>query len=300
MILLGSRALRLRAPGLLSRPPKDFDFLCYEHEFKDWLKANEARVKPDKVYREGQKWIVEAATPCEFELIEPNTSSELLAWAIRADRDTFKTSMGLVPSLDMLFTLKKSHRYLKDSPHFWKTALDYHRLKAFGAKVRPEWADFVKLREKETYARQKHPKLNVKKNDFFRDDGLTYVYDHDTIHLSVAIDPEKPAYTKYMRDGQEVNWDRDKFFALPEEVRLQGVVEEAAVLAIERSLVPHPGVWTPEYAWRFALSKVCTSITSGAFREYAFENVFQVLALYPKDYWDKFQKDVESGLVRKL
>jgi hypothetical protein len=76
------------------------------------------------------------------------------------------------------------------------------------------------------------------------------------------------------------------------------VVEEAAVLAIERSLVPHPGIKTPEEAWRFALAKVCSSITSGWFREFAYENALEIIKLYPKGYWEKFQEDVKSGLVK--
>lgn len=109
-----------------------------------------------------------------------------------------------------------------------------------------------------------------------------------------------PAYTRYQKDGQEVQCDKNKFFNCAREIQLAGVVEEAAVLAIERSLVPHPNVWTPHFAWKFALAKVCTSITSGWFREFAYENALDILKLYPVDYWDKFQKDVESGLVKKL
>ena len=91
--------------------------------------------------------------------------------------------------------------------------------------------------------------------------------------------------------------DKNKFFSIDEKYRLAGAVEEAAVLAIERSLVPHAGTWTPEYAWKFALSKVCSSITSNWFREYSYNNIFKILKMYPKNYWEKFQNDVSIGLV---
>ena len=165
-----------------------------------------------------------------------------------------------------------------------------------GAVVRPEYEEFLKLREKETYT-YAHPKLNVNKDNFFKDDNIQYVYDHDSIHVSVARG-ERPAYTYYMKENEQVMTDKEKFFAQPREIQLNGVVEESAVLAIERSLVPHPGVWTPKFAWKFALSKVCSSITSGWFRAFAYENIVEVLKLYPEGYWEKFQKDVESGLVR--
>jgi hypothetical protein len=101
-----------------------------------------------------------------------------------------------------------------------------------------------------------------------------------------------------MKEGSEVMTSKQKFFDAPREIQLAGVVEEAAVLAIERSLVPHPGIMTPEQAWRFALAKVCSSITSGWFREFAYENALEILKLYPVGYWEKFQDDVKSGLVK--
>lgn len=298
MLLIGSRALALRAPKLLMRQPKDFDFVCTKEEFDIWMTEQSAKVNPTKVYPEsnGKKMIVEGKTNCEFEIVTPGTSTEMLVNIVKSDKDSIETPFGWVPNLDMLFTIKSSHKYLRNSPHFWKTLLDYHILKKVGCQVRPEYQEFLKLREKETYW-YKHPKLNQSKDGFFADDAIEYVYDHDTIHQSVARG-ERPAYTYYMKDGEEVQCDKEKFFALPNEVRMNGVIEEAAVLAIERSLVPHPGVWTPEYAWKFALAKVCSSITSGWFRAYAYENALQILKLYPAGYWEKFQEDVKSGLVK--
>lgn len=300
MILVGSRALALRAPALLFRKPLDFDWVCTQEEFDKWLPTNLEKVGGIKVYAENDgrfdKQIVEGSTNCEFELIRPGTSSDLLAKLVSEDKSSIDTPFGLVPNLDLLFAIKTSHRYLKNSPHFWKTLIDWHVMRKAGAQIRPEYEDFLKMREKETY-NYAHPKLNVNKDSFFKDDGLQYVYDHDTIHESVAR-MERPAYTYYMKDGEQVLTDKAKFFAAPREIQLNGVIEEAAVLAIERSLVPHPGVWTPEFAWKFALSKVCSSITSGWFRQFAYENALDILKLYPTGYWEKFQQDVKTGLVK--
>lgn len=299
MILVGSRALALRAPYLLTRAPNDFDFVCTIDEFDTWLKQNETKVKPTKVYSElgGRKMIVEGSSNVEFEIVQPNSSAKMLVELVSNTKDTLETSFGLVPNLDMLFTIKSSHKYLKNSPHFWKTLVDYHMLKRAGAKIQEEYQAFFKLREIETY-NYKHPKLNQSKKSFFADDNVSYRYEHDTIHQSVAMF-DRPAYTYYMKDGQEIQCDKNKFLACSREIQLAGVVEEAAVLAIERSMVPF-NTWEPEFAWRFALSKVCSSITSGWFREFAYENALDVLKLYPKNYWVKFQEDVENGLVKKL
>jgi hypothetical protein len=301
MILIGSRALALRAlahqaPKLLFREPKDFDFVCTQDEFNSWLEKNSSKVKPTKVYAEKNKMIVEGATNCEFEIVGSAPSTEMMVKLVEGNAESVETPFGWVPTVDMLFTIKSSHKYLKNSPHFWKTLVDYHIMKRYGAVVRPEYQDFLKVREKETY-NYAHPKLNQSKDGFFADDAIQYVYDHDTIHESVARG-EKPAYTYYMKDGEQVQCDKNKFFDLPHEVRINGVIEEAAVLAIERSLVPHPGVWSPEYAWKFALSKVCSSITSGWFRAFAYENALEILKLYPAGYWEKFQEDVKTGKVK--
>lgn len=195
----------------------------------------------------------------------------------------------------MLFTIKSSHRYLKNSAHFWKTLKDYHKMKEVGAKVRPEWKRFLKQREKETYS-YSHPNLKVKKDEFFNPNQVEYVYDHDSIHRAVAL-MDRPAYTYYMKDGEEVSCSKEKFFSLPEKYRIAGHVEEACVLAIERSLVPYPGVLSPKKAWALAVSKVLTSITSGWFREWGYENVFKILEAYPDDYWQKFNLALEKGLI---
>lgn len=298
MILIGSRATMLRMPQALLRKPVDFDFVCTQEEYDTWVKEQSHKVSPTKFYpvSDGKKMVVEGSTNCEFELIQPGTSSELLNQLVMSDKESFETPFGWVPNFDMLFTIKSSHKYLKNSPHFWKTLVDYHIMKKLGAKVRPEYQEFLKLREKETYT-YSHPKLNQSKESFFKDDSVQYVYDHDTIHESVARF-ERPAYTYYMKDGAQVQTEKDKFFACSRDIQLAGVVEEAAVLAIERSLVPHPGVKTALEAWRFALSKVCSSITSGWFRAFAYENALEILKLYPEGYWEKFQGDVKKGLVK--
>lgn len=296
MILIGSRALLLREPGLIFRKPVDFDFVGTRAEFDSWLETNFTKINPTKVYPQKNKMIVEGSTNIEFEILGEAPSTEMLITLVESDKDSIETPFGWVPNVDMLFTIKSSHKYLKNSPHFWKTLVDYHIMKDAGAVVRPEYQTFLKVREKETY-NYAHPKLNQSKDGFFSDDAIQYVYDHDTIHESVAIG-DRPAYTYYMKDGEQVQCDKNKFFEVSQEIRLNGVIEEAAVLAIERSLVPNPGVWTPEYAWKFALSKVCSSITSGWFRAFAYDNALQILKLYPKGYWEKFQEDVLNGRVK--
>ncbi len=290
MILIGSRALKLRAGSLLDREPRDFDFVSYENEAGAWL-TNHNR----ESVRESSKLISDGSPPVEFDLITPGSSNELLNVLVKSDKDTFETSFGLVPNLDILYTLKSSHKHRKNSPYFWKNLRDYHRMKGAGATVRPEYQAFLKLREKETYT-YAHPNLMQGKKDFF-DASVQYTYDHDSIHRAVALQ-DRPAYTYFAKENEEVFSSKTKFYEQSREIQLNSVVEESAVLAIERSLVPFPGKMTPKDAWLYALSKVCTSIASGWWRAFAYDNAPAILQMYPEGYYEKFQLGLASGIVK--
>lgn len=296
--LIGSRALKIRAPYLLNREPLDFDFICTRKACEEWVAKNRDAIKPKEEYwiDEDKKFILKGDSIVELEIAKPGTSSEMFLDLVKQSKPV-ETSFGLIPSLNLLFTLKKSHRYLKNSPHFFKTFQDFHKMKMVGATSK-DFEDFLKLREKETYV-FKTPKLNVKKHDFFSGDSIQYVYDHDSIHVSVCDEKlGKPAYTFYGVPGEEVKSSKKIFFEVDEHVRLRGGLEESYVLAIERSLVPHPGKATPRQAFMMAYSKVCSSITSGFFREYCYENGLKILDMYEDSYFDKFKQGIEKGIVK--
>lgn len=336
MLLVGSTCLQIHV-GDIGRQPRDVDIIGTSDELRELaraLRAKRRRISVEPL--SSSKSVIFAANPMEIYEFE-------IAWPGSAAHDLCEAMYGLsestvmprqpggtrhwpllghavaVAPLDVLYTLKMSHRHLKNSPHFMKTMRDIRSMRKLGAKIFDE--GWLKRREDETYT-YNHPKLNVMKGDFFRGDGVEYVYDHDDIHNAVAhyydhsdsdemtsslpvkFKPNpaipRPAYTLYMQDGAEVQCSRQKFFDAPEAVRLYGVLEEAYVLALERSQIPHRGNVTPRRSFQIALEKVCTSITSGWFREYAWENYDRVWELYSDDYVDRFWKAVDSGMVRKL
>ena len=304
--MIGSRALMLRCPSALMRKPLDFDFFCTEEEYHQWLEKNLSKVGKAEVYPEGDnKMIVKGADAiCEFELVKPGSSTELFMQAVKDDPETIESPFGSIPSLNAIFSIKTSHRFKKFSTDagaraWWKTLVDWHAMRSLGAEVTPRYMEFVKLREKETYS-YKHPKLNMSKKDFFDDkNGITQIYFHDDLHSVIALN-NLPAYTYYLLEGSEVLTDKNKFFSVSEDIRLAGVMEEAMTLALERSLIPHPGVLSPDQAFKMALAKVCSSVTSGYFRKFAYENAFEVIKKYPKNYFEKFQDAVKTGKIRRI
>lgn len=201
---------------------------------------------------------------------------------------------------DILYMLKMSHRYKKNSPHFLKTMAHIHLLRDHGAEIKDYMKNFYEARMALTY-NYKHPKLNQSKDSFFNGDGVPYVYDHDSIHEAVKI-YRKPAYKYFKPDENEVFCDKDLFFQQQPPIRLASVVEESCVLAIERCLL-HFGT-SPKDAFLMALEKVCTSITSGWWREYAWEYYYVVAAEFEHQqrergcfYNNIFKKAVDNNEV---
>lgn len=292
MIIVGSQAL-IRAIGPV-RKPSDVDIFGTVPQAENFLVnilGDELRKKQDKgngkVVLFGYKGsIVEVDTltfGCNYDLYH----------AMMLDHDKHQG----IPHANIHWQLflKLSHRYKKDSPHFLKTMQDIHLLRLAGANLPEGYELLFKSREAETYT-YLHPNLNQGKDTFFDASESFYKYDHDSIHRAVAV-KGVPAYTLYMQDGAQVQTSKEKFFALPEETRLNGVLEESYVLALERSLIPYDFKPNPKQAFDMALSKVCTSITSGWFREFAWENYFKVQSMYNANFVDKFQANLDRGWI---
>lgn len=296
MLLIGSRALVANNPELEGvRKCVDWDYICTIEQFTAWHKANKANLQFAVPTQQGKYYHARDRDGMnyEFELAWPGTSALMLLEAYDMNHP------GMTPVSvmnDDLLLIKMSHRYKRNSPHFLKTMSDIKFLRSkISEGDRSRWLefseDFFKLRESESYT-YAHPKLNVSSKDFFNGDGVNYIYDHDSIHLAVALKGKHiwgqtihtPAYTFYMKDGSEVMTSKEKFFSVEEEIRLYGVYEESCVLALERSQIPHglgkEGGPSARWSFEMALMKVCSSITSGYFREYAWENYQKVLDLY--------------------
>ena len=277
---------------------RDIDYISTFEEMQNFAKVFRKNVVA-AYPMDDSHWVVKikdgsTITIYEFEIAWPgSTGAELL------DIVCAKESPNLyIAPLNVLYTLKLSHRYLKNSPHFKKTMDDIWLMRKAGAVVPEYLKDWLPKREAATYT-YKHPSLMRSKAEFFSGDGIDYVYDHDSIHEAVALNRE-PAYKSFQADGAQVQADKTKFAFLPFETQLDSVYEEAAVLAIERAIVPFNT--DPEKAFLMALEKVCTSITSGWWREWAWEHYYDVIKLWESEgkqsYYTCFKEGLEVGLVR--
>lgn len=239
--------------------------------------------------------IIAKVRNCSYQYIEAEiawtgSSADMLLNIISEDpvRYTVMTPFEYLRAVnfDIALVIKLSHRFKKNTKHFLKTMGDIQYLRSFGAKFPDEFYDFFRKREQETYT-YSHPKLNMSKKEFFND-NVNYIYDHDSLHEVVKMGPV-PAYTLFAKDV--VMSSREKFFDLSFSDQINAVLEESLVLALERSVIPFGT--KPERAFLLALEKVCTSITSGWFREFAWDNYDRVWAQYYNtgyNYVEKFEK----------
>jgi len=290
MLTIGSKALAIYAD--IGRRPRDTDVMGEYDECINYIKSQPGELRRCVPSTGGKKVIAfKGGNIIEAEIAwEDSSAKEFIE--IMAARGHYA-----YPDINGLYALKMSHRYLKNSPAFLKTMRDIKLLRELGAEIDQGLTDWFKRRESETYS-YSHPSLKQSKKDFFQDDGILYKYDHDTIHLAVKHQ-ERPAYDYFKPDTSEVFFSREMFWEIDQEIRLNAVLEESYVLALERSQIPHGERISPRRSFEIALMKVCTSITSGWFREFAWENYDEVVARYSDDYVDRLNAGVKSGLVKE-
>lgn len=295
MLIVGSKALSIGGYNL--RKPNDFDIICTNEEFVTYVKAlinkhgwsavgleNRGNIRIAFLEQQGEKLIVEASIVEERQEDTRVGSDWWLYYRLPKHyrflfmHDIYSTELRMeFVTADVVLMMKLSHRYKKDSVHFHKTRDDILELRKRNIKL-DGYLEKV-LIEREKLTNPVGYKLNTTKKEFFTD-NVPYKYDHDSLHRAVSY-PNPPAYTNYMQEGAEVMCSKEKFFEQEEWFRLQGVFEEACVLALERAIIPHGT--DPTRAFEIALEKVCTSITKGWFREYAWENYDVVRSMFNPD-----------------
>lgn len=299
-VIIGSAAT-----DIFDRDSVDTDIICtYEAAVADSKALNKKTIAfyPLSGNKIVHKYLNSDNKYCitEYEIAYPKSNAEKFLNYVLTNSTESDLMLSYIykkyykTQLEVLYALKMSHRFKKNSPHFLKTMKDIHTLrKHITLPINPELTTLMLEREKETLD-YGHPKLNQSKSDFFSGDGVNYVYDHDSIHRAMAVN-KVPAYTNYVIGDVQVSkklWDKCSY-----STKLLGVLEETLVLALERSQIPNDFIPNPLDSFLVALEKVCTSITSGWFREFAWENYYQVVELYPANYVTIFKRSLTNGLI---
>lgn len=240
MIIVGSTALSIFRPDLNIKP-KDLDIMVLDY-MADNFYGDVIKIPP-KLY-------MRLVNYCRVKNYQSNDE-----WVLPPDA---------------LLTLKASH--LQYDNKWEKTKRDVISLINLGYKVIPELFSILSEHWKEDYGNKDFLSLNKNKVDFFND-FVDYKYDHDYLHELVAY-PDKPVYTKCLKDGSEVLICKNKFDNLPEYDRLQMFREEVTVIALERWLYNDKSVdmsWMQAY--NRALKLTITRLTKGWASEFMALNI---------------------------
>ena len=268
-LIIGSYALGVR-------PAKDIDIICYKEDIQV------ATTKGDDYIcsfdYQGKK--------VECLLADKQESLQVIL-------NDYSYLNGYEAPLKVLYAIKAGHITF---PHkqWEKHIMDYHILRkmlGYPYIMLESVKDLVKLHKKcteERIGKQRLPKLiGVSKEKFF-DDNVTKYVEHDSIHYMVAH-KEHPMYWYMQRDHTKVECHKDLWDQFSQEDKLHCVMEECYTIALERHVIPNikTGRITLNYhdAFKWALMRVCTTLCSGWFRQFAIDHYFDVLNNYNKEYY---------------
>jgi hypothetical protein len=263
--------------GLNNRYAKDIDVLCYE---KDIL-----------VPTIGDKYLK------SFMYEDRRVECLILDTQPVLKEIYFYHINRFISYYDLLYILKYGHVHigLKGQYKFESNVLDFHYLKKLSSDSK--LIEDLKIRyRKETNKRikQRTPKLNKVSKEKFFDDFVAKFVEHDDIHEIVAFN-KRPVFLDMQKD-ETVTCHKDLWDDFSFEKKCQCVCEESSVIAIERILLPeminNVKIKKPSFlAYKWALYRVCTTLTSGWFREFTINNYYTILNMYNKI---KFEEDLEN------
>lgn len=166
-----------------------------------------------------------------------------------------------VATLDELYTIKVSHSYWELPNGSWNKHMnDIVAMQNAGATLDMDLHKLLYSCWEQSLGKKKMS-LNQDASDFFAD-AVPRIYDHDSIHYSVAYG-EIPLYETVMKDGQNVMMDMGKVWALPYDQQIALFREEIYATALERWVIPQNYLYSPRRAYALALKKTITSLTKG-------------------------------------
>lgn len=319
MIVIGSKALlfRLEITDEVQKRyyRSDYDVVMSWDEFVAWSQEYSTNIVSLVPTKENKYKAVIMSDKGERKVYEIEIAFEGTSAQWLLDNFPFVTDGAVVKgflnenmfamNLEYLYLTKKSH--LIYPVHFEKNIEDYHLIKEMlGKDFEPNerMQEYLALRSQEAKDRykQRTPKLNVTTEDFFSSKlNVPHYFVHDDIH-EVMAHHDEPVYKKMQPDPTMAWCAKDMFFVLPYEMQVQAVQEEAYVIALERYIVPQFGENHINHfeMYKNALKRICTTLCSGWFREFAIENYPEVIKRYNPNFVGILRDAVQSGRIQPI
>ena len=305
MLVVGSKALNYHFPEF-QREVKDIDIIGTTDDIKYLIKT----LNPEKVLdNHNITTLLNIQNQNEFfntknvEVLNSDNSEALTEYV------KYETNVNLGGGLryaspEVLLSLKKSHIHFPIK--FQKHIKDYNLLLDFLKE--DKLANITKINFKETelrFGKLKTPSLKKSTRKFFdQSEGyLKYFYVHDDIH-QVMAHYDRPIYEDMQTTSesawcQKELWDNFSF-----EKKAKCVLEEAYVIALERKIIPMlngvSDVVSSKKALEWSLMRICTTLCSGWFRQFAADNYSRICEYVNHQYVQKFLEAEQMGKIKKI
>lgn len=147
------------------------------------------------------------------------------------------------------------------------------------------------------------PSLNKSNKDFFNDNVVKH-FEHDDIHLIMAH-YDRPLYERLKhQDKVDLAFcSKDLWNKLSYEDKVKCVQEECYVIAVERYVIPrymNGDRFPPEkITFYLALERVCTTLTSGYFRDFAIDN-WEEIVKFKSGFYDKLFNAINKSELNEF
>lgn len=285
MIIIGSRAIKFWEPLRFTREPKDWDIVSSITEFEEFTSVFKNEIVSCYPGKTG-KYRIRMKNGDQFEIeFSDSTNSNGILEKICQDSSAM-LYQGIwkfkVPPLIVLYLIKRSHIYWP--VHWQKNIRDLHFLRRVSQNqfIEDIHRSFYIKRLAESskkFGGLRQASLDMENSDFFKKSAgsVKRYFEHDSLH-EIVKQGKVPAYQMAKKDPTRAIMNKDLFQSLDDSHQLDAVSEEAMVIALERILVPK---WLAgddiskeemNRAYSWALMRICTTLTSGWFRDFAINN----------------------------
>ena len=303
MLVVGSKALKYNFPQL-GKIPNDTDVIGSKDDA--YYLINE--LKPSS-YKEGDYIISLFNINNKNQIFDTRNVEILLTNNSVANSlyiDNEKAKHGLkYATPETLFSLKKSHIHfpLKFNKHIHDYCFLSEKLNHIDILK-----DITKIAFSETENRLgklKTPSLMKSTKQFFGQSTnfVKSYFIHDEMHIAMAHYNE-PLYNRMLESKDSVKCLKSLWDNFSYEDKCKCVLEEAYVIALERKVLPSifgaQKFFTSIESIEWALMRICTTLCSGWFRQFATDNYVKIHEMYNRNYVEDFLTKYRDGLIKKI
>jgi len=207
-------------------------------------------------------------------------------------------------SPEVLLSLKRSHIHFPIK--FEKHIKDYNFLLSTLKEDKLNHITEINFKETEDrLGKLKTPSLKKSTRKFFDQSQkyVKYFYVHDDIH-KVMAHYDRPVYEDMQVNDESAWCQKDLWDNFSFEKKAKCVLEEAYVIALERKIIPMLNgvgdIISSKKAFEWSIMRICTTLCSGWFRQFATDNYTKIIEYYNPEYVQKFLEQEKKGNIRKI